>query len=524
MPPIQSSQTPQPRREIESLRTETGLNGWSLRTGNNPAFRLLELSPWRWELCKFDGDPFEPRRILNLEVETAQNRFWPRETALDEQIAQVRTVGGEWLADLLPWTPYLIVGSCREENQTKRKALLTLLFLNQIPNGDPGQGLTLFRLHALAYESLMNLFENESGHRSEMEAALHRVFSAWQEEILSDERSRFFGQGMPTLFSEEHRAEGRTIYRVYALEKGEWTQSRRERAMGELLLTGSANGESLRVFFHESAWGWEVVRALIQRWFLPRYDLDMAERLKVAVQTDGRLAGWAWPARIAVNGLRFGLVLALLYGVFFWRFMPDLQRIAGAWTEWLVWGLSLLVYGILAAQVIHWLRAGAPDTSLPRLRAGMFVGVVGTLLQQNWNGLLAFSLHHPYALGALCTVLFLIAWQVLRAKVAATIGPEAEANRWRSWLDSLATRRCWAVFWRAGALAFLLSFILIDFLSDSYLGCGTSKEITCSLSPIAGIVGGTYPSLVLLFSAILLFAGIFGQLLWDEKPMTEALA
>lgn len=524
MPPIQSPQTPQPRREIESLRTDTGLNGWSLRTGSNPVFRLLELSPWRWELCEFDGISFQPPRILNLEVETAQNRFWPRETALDAQVKQVRTAGGEWLADLLPWIPHLIVGSCREESQIKRKALLALLFAGQIRSDDPGLGLTFFRLNALAYESLINLFESESGHRSEMEATLHRVFSVWQEEILSDERSRFFGQGMPALFPEEHLAEKRTLYRVYGLERGECTQSRRERAMGDLLLTGSAQGEGLRLFFQQSAWGWEVVGALIQRWFLPRYDLDMAERLKVAVRTGGQLAGWAWPARIAVNGLRFGLVLALLYGVFFWRLLPDLQRAAGAWSGALVWGFSLLVYAMLTAQLIHWLRTGAPDTSLPRLRAGMFVGVVGTLLQQNWNGLLAFSLHHPYALGVLCIVLFMIAWQVLRAKVAAAVGPESQADSWRNWLDSLATRRCWAVFWRAGALAFLLSFILIDFLSDSYLACGTGKEIACSLSPVAGIVGGTYPSLVLLFTAILLFAGIFGQLLWDEKPMTEALA
>ncbi|MBX3002046.1 MAG: hypothetical protein KF893_26210 [Caldilineaceae bacterium] len=542
---------PEQQREVVSLITPDGFPGWSLRLDDGPLFQLVELAEGRWELRQPTGAPYPKgkERVLELEV-PSPGRDWPTDAALAGQRDRIRAAGGDWLADLLPWTPHLIVGVCRDEEDRKRAARLTLLFAGLVTEDDPVLRITLFHLRRLAWQNLAELYETATKRvRSQMEAVLRRSLYAWQDEIARQERRGFFRL---TLAEQEAQAEGKRFLRVYEVEDRTGIQDRREQAMKDVLLTGAGGQRRLRALFRDSDWGKEMATSLLQGWFLPRYDLDMAERLKVAAQTEGWLAGWGRFARFSVRALMGGVSLAFLYFVFWlvvWRFLPAAQWVGVDWVtwgsrsllealinplsqksalDWLEWtnrGLACAVYVVVIVQVVYWLLPGAPDISLPRLRAGMFLGVVGTLLQQNWNGLLHFSLIHPLALGFLCAGLGAVSWQVLLAKVAAAMGPEPISyDRRTQGSAPTALGRCWDVFWRAGALAFLLSFLLVDFLSDSYLVCQQETVFICEAAKAPGVVAGTYPSLVLLFTAILLFAGIFGQLLWDEKPLTEAVA
>jgi hypothetical protein len=290
---------------------------------------------------------------------------------------------------------------------------------------------------------------------------------------------------------------------------------------------------------------------------LPRYDLTTAERLKAALQnaerkqaaayqknarSDGQAKkplAWVWhPIKTAAASGWDGLVAvsrwlltkiskyALMGGgclgiVYFlvYYLKGQFQGLFGDFYGLLGWvsplvisdpgaqGFASAVYWLTIVHALHWFFGGAPDTSLPRLRAGMLLGVVGTLLQQNWDALMEFSVQYPVALWGLVTALTLVAGQSLYTRINAAIG----MNKRVVW------QRSWSLLWRALCLAFVLSFILVDLLSGSYI-----QEPPCASIP--GMVTGTYPSLVLLFTAILLFAGIFAQLLGEERPLTEALA
>ena len=314
--------------------------------------------------------------------------------------------------------------------------------------------------------------------------------------------------------------------------------------MKEVLLTGPDGSRRLRALFRGSAWGREWVATLIQGWFLPRYDLDSTERLKrmlgagrwsvspagdeAGSDNAGRLGGWSWPALLAKWGL---IAILLLMGLYF--AMALFCRGGCDAGELLARRLACLVAGAGLLQLPHWFAGGAPDTSLPRLRAGMFLGVVGTLLQQNWDNLLQFGYEHPLALWLVVAGLFVAAFQVLEAKVAATTVPDERMPKGMGeqllellpWRWPQTRRRSGSILWRALALSFALGLLLVDLLGDSYTATlPKAWDGAWMARSLPGISGATYPSLVLLFTAILLFAGIFGQLLWDEKPLTEALA
>lgn len=512
---------------------------WNLRSDDTRRYRLVEQTAWRWLLCDPNGDSYPSPRQLELAGEIIPDGVWPSDAALDAQTQKMRADGGGWLADLLPWTPYLIVGSCRAEKERKRAALLALLFAGLIAEDDPELRITLFHLRRLAWENLAALYENpEKKHPPEMEAALRRALYAWQDEIARQERRGFFAL---TLAEQEDQAEGKRFLRVHEVEDRAEIQSRREEAMKDVLLTGPDGQRRLRALFRDSEWGEEMARALIRRWFLPRYDLDVAERLKRSLgvgrwsapqtrddaESDnaGRIGGWSWPALLA----KWSLIGVLLLMVIFFGLAFRCKAGCDATVDpisWLVVGCGLL-------QLPHWFIGGAPDTSLPRLRAGIFLGVVATVLQQNWDNLLEFSYEHPLALCLVAIGLFVAAFQVLEAKVAGATTPDERATKGVKeqllallpWLWPQARRRSGSILWRGLALSFGLSLLLVDLLGDSYVETSRQAQEGAWLArSLPGISGGTYPSLVLLFTAILLFAGIFGQLLWEEKSLTEALA
>jgi len=89
----------------------------------------------------------------------------------------------------------------------------------------------------------------------------------------------------------------------------------------------------------------------------------------------------------------------------------------------------------------------------------------------------------------------------------------------KTWWRDLAVRRSRAIWTRGLVLSFLLSLLVTDLVGDAYLS--VSEAVTWRLT---WAFGHTYPGLVLLFTALLLFTGVFAQFLWEEEPITEGVA
>jgi len=156
------------------------------------------------------------------------------------------------------------------------------------------------------------------------------------------------------------------------------------------------------------------------------------------------------------------------------------------------------------------------------------VALVGVILQQNWAGLARFAEETPWLAGLLGLIIVSAAFRVLLGKVRRALGtewppPGRAANDLiglaRAGLRDLAIRRTAAIWRRGLAAAFLLSLLVTDLLGDIYLAEGAGRLIR-----FPGAVGHIYPGLALLFAALLLFAGVFVQLLWEERPITEGIA
>jgi hypothetical protein len=220
--------------------------------------------------------------------------------------------------------------------------------------------------------------------------------------------------------------------------------------------------------------------------------------------------------------LRLTLVVILGYVV--------LSAIPGAAGEmaWLRWAMMGIYVACGLPPAVAWLTSRPPDTSTPRLLAGVLVALVGTVLQQNWTGVAHFVSAQPLPMVALSAGILIAAFKVLLGKVRRTTEIESPSAGLRlastavlspTWWRDLAVRRSRAIWTRGLVLSFLLSLLVTDLVGDAYLS--VSEAVTWRLT---GAFGHTYPGLVLLFTALLLFTGVFAQFLWEEEPITEGVA
>lgn len=502
--------------------------GWLLLAGPVKRYMVVERARWRWEICQVDRTPFHPDRKLELEVALPTHRLWPTEQAFDQQVETIRQSCGSWLAAFLPWTPLLICALCREESTPHRQAYLSILFLGLTSPEIPELRQARFHLQRLAFLALAEMDEKEEAEsrRQEWLPLLHRTVYGWQEEIVRAERGGFFAQGYPTV-PPDALEPAHKMRAVYEARDSAGVHLLREEAMADLLTVGSGPSR-LRRLLRETVWGRDVVRSLIQGWFLPHSDLVRAEQLKAAVDSASKKTGQSGELRSAQHLARLAawcrsviLFLAIIYVLLSLRILsPWLTWLPG---KWVVGAVYLFALG----EVSHWVWGGWPDTSLPRLRAGILLAVVGTLLQQNWSNLLAFAYMHPLSMSLVSAGFILAAYQALIVKIGVGIGwlgyESSRGSGWR-W-RGLPHRRAQALLGRALSTSFAFSLLLVDLMGDSYVDKVPDLHAGAWwLSIVPGWVTGTYPALVLLFTAILLFAGIFSQLLWEDKPITEAVA
>ena len=459
----------------------------------------------KWEWCTVAGKSLAPPLILALtEVFTAAagEGRWPSAQRFSELAVASTEQGDERLARFLPWAP-LLNDALYADDAERRARLATVLLQLVRAYNDPGLLETQHRLERQLYTALAELYERPDRARrlQGLPGALRGAFRDWQAVITQPHGSRIFGDADP--------------------------EGAREEAMLDTLTIKADGRRRLWRALRENEQGRETVRLLVERWFLPRYDLARAEQLKAAVNRadaggylDARPPRAAWLARWSEPLVFVVMALYLVIGIAVWRAdtgrsEPDVAR-----------SLALLLLyaacGLPAA--IAWLSADRPDTSTPRLLAGILAAVVGTILHQNLEAMARFGRDRPEALVLLAAGLLIAAYRVLLVKIRRTLGATASrpttnghlGARWRAWWQERANVRCRVIWLRGLALAFLVSLLLTDWLGDYYLPTGVVPSLP-------GAVGHTYPALVCLFTQLLLFAGVFVQLLWEERPITEAL-
>jgi hypothetical protein len=496
---------------------------WELLAENSEPVGVLHCgSNQYWEFLKPTGKAFDPHREIDLGRllldEVGISWPGPEEFANQaQQIFQQSQMFREALRNVLPWMPELI--RQMYPNSPEHQARLALLFWHLVRLlDDPLLIETQAHLAYLAYHSLSAVYEAEPADDSRfrtVEQAWREAFRSWYATLAEPNRSWIFGAEAPR---------------------------QRELALLEAITEAGPNERRLRRFFRETQPGRETIRRLIAGWFLARYDLPLADRLKTAVNEaarDAEAGGFLKaPAWRGARGVAFSrgvtaivLFIYLLTSCqFVWNFVAQIGWLP---SESLIMAAIYMLGGL--PPLLFWLGSGRPDTSLPRLWAGILLAVVGTIMQQNWIAMMRFAHTQVMALGALCIFLLLAAYRVLLAKVRQATGFERDLGGdngrrglWKrlvSLRDDPAHRRCLAVWYRGLTLAFLISLLLSDLLGDSYLQeAFPPAQVSGLVWRLPGLFGGTYPALVILFTALSLFAGIFVQLLWEERPITEALA
>jgi len=484
-----------------------------------------------WEWLDEGGSAFAPPARVDLGPwERGLGTDWPSFETLLGQAAALRERGGTMLRAHLGGPPELIPAYCRGlPESTERTARLALLF-GQVASefADVRLRPVQLALERLAYRALAALYEAEpdgSERRPLLRDALKSALRAWQATVANDDRIWFFE-------SKDVQAQGTAQDQADAPSAE--AALLRESAMWEILTIETGQGRRLRRLFRESTEGHAAVRRLAERWCLRRCDLAGAEQLKTALRSlarDGPAGGYldAPPAllvRLARGGERLALLLGLAC-VAGWLALA--VREANPWRDMAQLPVLWLLYLLCGATpALSWLRAGAPDTSAPRLLAGILVALVGVIMQQQWDKLALFADGQPLLAAGLALLIIVAAFRVLLSKVQVTLGalpmkadrpPGSVIKRVCAWWSSAAVLRTRIIWQRGLAVALLLSLLVTDLLGDIYLA-----EVAGRLIRFPGAVGHIYPGLALLFAALMLFAGVFAQLLWEERPITEGIA
>jgi hypothetical protein len=333
----------------------------------------------------------------------------------------------------------------------------------------------------------------------------------------------------------EHRAALTRWHHIILEPKNGWLfrdllDQSREAEMWSLLMDGRSPSR-LRRFFCEPP-GRDFVDYLIDRWFLPRYDLRSVEALRRALNELGRADDGRVVEKSAVRThlfSSFGLVL----GVFF--FLACLPFNLPAWVRQTgplaVTVLSLLL--LLAGAVMSilkgptWLRF-----MLPNLFTAVVVGYFPLLLgEEPWKFAMrlsdadlsrrSFWLAGPLTFLGFTLVVGLFTFVYLLSRVHA-VGPPPRA----------AWRRALGILLRGLSYSFLVGVVAVDVLSLRLFDLAASTEPPdpelelvgplMLVDQVDGMTGPIYPAVVWVFLWLALFVGVVVQVWWEEQAVTES--
>jgi len=387
---------------------------------------------------------------------------------------------------------------------------LLLTFLNADGVRQERYNATLLALRRIYYHALAHLYE--------------------QEEHIKKSDLRFYLEGWD--LEREYRAALRIWISICLNDANAWLfrdvlpVSREEEMKAILCLRDAQGRHHLRRFFREEQTakrgGREFVEHLVERWFLRRYDLGFARRLLHTIlqeHSPGLLQDyplWRLPY--------IGLPLGILFFLVALKPVQDWLRLGIGGVYCLTWLISVICYLFLGIGVSiallrqpAWLRV-----ILPRLIVGIIVGYLPLVFtSDSWQNPIQ-SLYRPDP-RALWGFLFVI----LGSLVFSFVYLQSEIHKILQDAQQ-ARRRAMPIFLQGLSFSFMLGIALTELLGTWYTSPGEFVGLhlveRIFLFQVSGAFGGyIYPAGLSVLVCLALFIGIFAQLLWQEKQITEPL-
>lgn len=254
-------------------------------------------------------------------------------------------------------------------------------------------------------------------------------------------------------------------------------------------------------------------------WFLRRYDRKTASRIiDELYQTDGchTLCFFAlWSSIFFV-----ALTICSFTSFFFVSLYSRLDTYLSEWpffrdifVRLLVCGVYALIIG-KAVEIFKW--SAKMRLILPRLLCATFLGYIVLVIgEEVWKYGVTVSwwIRLPLIVGSLVLAFF-----YLRTEIGNTIGADAEKSK-------IVLTRTWRIWWRGLLYGLGLGLVLMDVLCAQFLqNMGNEKMLAAVKGNLCrGFFGLIEWRTWLLFSSIAFLIGIFVQIIWEDKPITEPL-
>lgn len=244
----------------------------------------------------------------------------------------------------------------------------------------------------------------------------------------------------------------------------------------------------------------------IKRWLLLRYNLTEARKIEYS----GRKVHCFWLPEI-------GALLALSFFICPWfRGLVGPWKISTISVFFLLFYFFFLIGTIIIFKRIYCGQKKPESISpadlqirLPRLAAGIVVGYLLLANDEAWNAILCLD------------SIKLLGGKIGIPLIAVFFYILVEMNN----VSGLSPR--FSIFWKAllllmrgAAYSVLIGIVISDLFGESVIKRLPQNQCAATFP---GVFGYIYPEVLYLLSPLALFIGVFIQLLWEDKALTEKI-
>jgi hypothetical protein len=272
------------------------------------------------------------------------------------------------------------------------------------------------------------------------------------------------------------------------------------------------DGDSLKAFYRTHPGS--IYTQLTGIWFLRRYDRQTAKRIINALPRESNGLNPFWAVSTAVA---FVLFLLTREPVSFLHIYDEDRLFLAGSAFWN--GLSRLlmctIYGVAIGKAVEiYQQPARMRLMFPRLLCATFVGYVILIIGSDvWTYSITISgwIRLPIIIGALGAALL-----YLKAEIDNTVGETEEQKRKK------VSSRAWDVWIRGCFYSLGIGLLLMDLFGVEFIKHnGMMEEAKGNL--LLGYFGFIEWRVFLLLSCVAFLVGVFVQIFWEDKPITEPL-
>lgn len=291
------------------------------------------------------------------------------------------------------------------------------------------------------------------------------------------------------------------------------------------------DGYTLRRYFAEQESGQYFIEFLVDAWFLPRYALRVARSLQHTLQrvrNDSKQRSLRDECYIKRSLPGFALGSGVIFFMFTSTWVLSFWPGTAGWIGWLISGVAISFLAVTGVRsLVDWKYF---DLQLPRLIAGIVVGYLPIVFEENawrWAAQLSQSVSLLMMLvGGIVALCVLYTGAEINRVLRSNVGTRSRGVDWKIARRTLA--RTWPVFIRGLSYAFLFGIVLSNVLGNHIY----SDPSSCSVQGSSRIwqecvpaLSGSriYPGILFIFMWLSFFIGLFIQLIWEDKPLTDPL-